>query len=160
MRAHPDQLEVRNAVRTTVVPYGALKAKHDIDVAVGLTETQTDTANVGVEVNEMLKGYKISSSVSVSVSRSINGPADNTQVRAGVYATHRAGYAVLFGRIERYTYDLYYTYTGSYTPTMRLFLSAIRMRYTIRSWFPVARRLTSGIPDIPRAIRFPQGKPA
>ena len=112
MRAHPDQLEVRNAVRTTVVPYGALKAKHDIDVAVGLTETQTDTANVGVEVNEMLKGYKISSSVSVSVSRSINGPADNTQVRAGVYATHRAGYAVLFGRIERYTYDLYYTYTG------------------------------------------------
>ena len=112
MRAHPDQLEVRNAVRTTVVPYGALKAKHDIDVAVGLTETQTDTANVGVEVNEMLKGYKISSSVSESVSRSIAGPADNTQVRAGVYATHRAGYAVLFGRIERYTYDLYYTYTG------------------------------------------------
>ena len=112
MRAHPDQLEVRNAVRTTVVPYGALKAKHDIDVAVGLTETQTDTANVGVEVNEMLKGYKISSSVSVSVSRSINGPADNTQVRAGVYATHRAGYTVLFGRIERYTYDLYYSSTG------------------------------------------------
>lgn len=112
LRVRPDQLEVRNAVRTTVVPYGALKAQHDIDDPVGVTYAQSVTADIDVEAGEILKGYKITAFVSASVSGSISGPADFTEVKSGVYATHRAGYSVLFGRIERYTYDLYYTYTG------------------------------------------------
>ena len=112
IHAHAGQLEVRNAVRMTVVPYGALKAKHDIDITSGGTQIQPAEVEVGIEAGEMLGNYKISTPVNASASRSIMGPADFTEVKPGVYATHRAGYAVLFGRIERYTYDLYYSSTG------------------------------------------------
>lgn len=112
IHAHAGQLEVRNAVRMMVVPYGALKAKHDIDVTSGGTQIQPAEVEVGIEAGEMLGNYKISTPVNASASRSIMGPADFTEVKPGVYATHRAGYAVLFGRIERYTYDLYYSSTG------------------------------------------------
>ena len=112
IHAHAGQLEVRNAVRMMVVPYGALKAKHDIDVTSGGTQIQPAEVEVGIEAGEMLGNYKISTPVNASTSRSIMGPADFTEVKPGVYATHRAGYAVLFGRIERYTYDLYYSSTG------------------------------------------------
>ena len=112
IHAHAGQLEVRNAVRMMVVPYGALKAKHDIDVTSGGTQIQPAEVEVGIGAGEMLGNYKISTPVNASTSRSIMGPADFTEVKTGVYATHRAGYAVLFGRIERYTYDLYYSSTG------------------------------------------------
>ena len=112
IHAHAGQLEVRNAVRMTVVPYGALKAKHDIDITSGGMQIQPAEVEIGIEAGEMLGNYKISTPVNASTSRSIMGPADFTEVKPGVYATHRAGYAVLFGRIERYTYDLYYSSTG------------------------------------------------
>lgn len=112
IHAHAGQLEVRNAVRMMVVPDGALKAKHDIDITSGGTQIQPAEVEVGIEAGEMLGNYKISTPVNASTSRSIMGPADFTEVKPGVYATHRAGYAVLFGRIERYTYDLYYSSTG------------------------------------------------
>lgn len=111
-RVNPDKTEIRNAVRTTVVAFGPLKAEHDRDVAAGVTQTFTDEFDVGVESDELVQGFKITASLSTSVSFSISGPADFTEVRSGVYATHRAGYGVLFGRIERYTYDLYNSYTG------------------------------------------------
>lgn len=111
-RVNPGKTEIRNAVRTTVVAFGPLKAEHDRDVATGVTTTSTGTFNFGVESGELLKGFKITAALNVSTSRSIKGPEDFTEVRSGVYATHRAGYGVLFGRIERYTYDLYNSYTG------------------------------------------------
>lgn len=112
LRVHPDQLEVRNAVRTTVVPYGALTAKYISEAPTGTTLTTSGSLSLSVEKGSILKSYKLTTGVEVSVEYSLTGPSSTDQVKPGMYATHRVAFGVLYGRIERYTYDLYYSYTG------------------------------------------------
>ncbi len=111
LRANPDQLEVRNRVVETVVPYGALKGVEGDQVCVG--GHLTKEVSVGCATGEELLGHTIGSLVvSKEVSYTIDGPTSSDYIKAGIRASHRWAFGILYGSIQHTEYDLYNVYTG------------------------------------------------
>ncbi len=111
LRANPDQLEVRNRVVETVVPYGALKGVEGDRVGIG--GHLTKEISIGCSVNEVVLDYTIGTLVaSKKVSYTYDGPTDSDYVKAGVRASHRWAFGILYGSIQHTEYDLYNVYTG------------------------------------------------
>ena len=110
LRGRPDQMEVRNRTTETLTPYQALKAEQGDAVAAG--GSVTETISVGYEMGDTIFGYEIgTASVSYEVSYTLNGPSSYDRV--GDYAaTHRIAFAVLYGMIQKVSYDLCYADTG------------------------------------------------
>ena len=111
LRANPDQLEVRNRVVETVVPYGALKGVEGARVGIG--GHLTKEVSIGCSVNEVVLDYTIGTLVaSKKVSYTYDGPTSSDYIKAGIRASHRWAFGILYGSIQHTEYDLYNVYTG------------------------------------------------
>lgn len=111
LRANPDQLEVRNRVVETVVPYGALKGVEGDRVGIG--GHLTKEVSIGCSVNEVVLDYTIGTLVaSKKVSYTYDGPTSSDYIKAGIRASHRWVFGILYGSIQHTEYDLYNVYTG------------------------------------------------
>ncbi len=111
LRANPDQLEVRNRVVETVVPYGALKGVEGDRVGIG--GHLTKEVSIGCSVNEVVLDYTIGTLVaSKKVSYTYDGPTSSDYIKAGIRASHRWAFGILYGSIQHTEYDLYNVYTG------------------------------------------------
>ena len=114
-RAHPGQTEMRNIVRTTVVSYDALKGVYIDVIECGDSITYTGTKSFTLSVGTKIKTVTISIGESFSCSYAMNAHPLGTLVgNSGYEATHTAYFGILFGRVERYSYDLYDSYTGDF----------------------------------------------
>lgn len=105
-RARPDQMEVRNRTVETLVSFRALKATEGEHVGIGSSIEKS--IEVGYETGDTILGYKIGSvSASYTVSYTLTGP-DYTDRVGDYYATHAYAFGVLYGSIQKVSYDLYY----------------------------------------------------
>ena len=102
---------MRDRVVETVVPYGALKGVEGDQVCVG--GHLTKEVSVGCATGEKLLGHTIGSLVvSKEVSYTIDGPTSSDYIKAGIRASHRWAFGILYGSIQHTEYDLYNVYTG------------------------------------------------
>lgn len=105
LRGNQDQVEVRNRQTKTLVPSQALKAVEGNHVGQG--GHLSETISVGYSTNDTILGYAIgSASVSYDVTYTLDGPTGTERV-GDHRATHRWGFAVLYGSIVEVSYDLY-----------------------------------------------------
>ena len=105
LRGNQDQVEVRNRKTKTLVPSQALKAVEGNHVGQG--GHLSETISVGYSTNDTILGYAIgSASVSYDVTYTLDGPTGTERV-GDHRATHRWGFAVLYGSIVEVSYDLY-----------------------------------------------------
>lgn len=105
LRGNQDQVEVRNRKTKTLVPSQALKAVEGNHVGQG--GHLSETISVGYSTNDTILGYAIgSASVSYDVTYTLDGPTGAERV-GDHRATHRWGFAVLYGSIVEVSYDLY-----------------------------------------------------
>ena len=102
----------QNEVITVYKSFGPLKGKYINDAPVGSTSTISGTANIQIGTGEVVQNVAISGGGSVTLSYSLNGPADNTVLPNGVRATHRVAMGVLYGTILKHEYDWYFPDTG------------------------------------------------
>lgn len=111
-RARPDQMEVRNRTVETLVSFRALKATEGEHVGLGTSITKS--IEVGYETGDTILGYKIgSASASYTVAYTLNGPSSNDRI-GNYYATHAYAFGVLYGSIQKVSYDLYYAASGEF----------------------------------------------
>ena len=105
LRGNQDQVEVRNRKTKTLVPSQALKAVEGNHVGQG--GHLSETISVGYSTNDTILGYAIgSASVSYDVTYTLDGPTGTERI-GDHRATHRWGFAVLYGSIVEVSYDLY-----------------------------------------------------
>lgn len=111
-------MEVRNRTVETLVSFRALKATEGEYVGIGSSVEKS--IEVDYETGDTILGYKIGSvSASYTVSYTLTGPDDTDRV-GDYYATHAYAFGVLYGGIQKVSYDLYYAASGEFFSHQKL----------------------------------------
>lgn len=104
--------EIRNKTVTNLTSLKPLKG--NIKKYLPTNSSESSSLSVTIGVGDVIDGYSISASTTVSTSYSMSGPSTNTWLHSGVaVATHTAVYGVLNGIVQRITFDLVEVSTGN-----------------------------------------------
>lgn len=100
---------------STAISYGVVKAAFGDLVPVG--ESRTKDCGWSVSAGTKIKGFTLSVGVSGKKSIRQSGPSSSDSIAGGKAATHRAFFAVGYGRLVKYTYRVTQKYSGAYLRT-------------------------------------------
>lgn len=97
-----------------VEPYDVIKTGHLREVAVGMTASESSTANISI--SNKYKDWTISAGISKSTSYSYTGPSEG-YIGSGARISHRLYVQVLYGTLQEATYEVRSKYTNEYIRT-------------------------------------------
>ena len=129
-RARASQFEVTNLEVDSISPLAPLIGK--IHKYAPVNATIEDSVTVGIEAGGTVGGVTITVGCSESTSYSITGPSANQTLHNGIKASHAAAFAVLFGQIQRVSYNVLDRASGdTVQATTVQIVNAYAMPYTL-----------------------------